>query len=57
MAGLPTDRIVVFDAAGRRIHDELLGAGAVDAANWLPGVYHVLRCSGSSCGAARWIRQ
>jgi len=28
-----------------------------DAANWLPGVYHVLRCNGSSCGAARWIRQ
>jgi hypothetical protein len=57
VAGLPTDRIVVFDAAGRRIHDGQLGTGAVDAANWLPGVYHVLRCNGSSCGAARWIRQ
>jgi hypothetical protein len=57
LRGAATDRVVVFDAAGRRQHDAPLGAGRIVATDWSPGLYHVLRCVDGTCGAARWIKR
>jgi len=56
LRGAATDRVVVFDAAGRRLHDAPLGAGQIAATQWAPGLYHVLRCVDGTCGAARWVK-
>ena len=57
LRGASTDRVVVFDAAGRRLHDALLSTGHIAATDWSPGLYHVLRCVDGTCGAARWIKR
>ncbi len=57
LRGAATDRVVVFDAAGRRLHDAPLGTGRIAATDWSPGLYHVLHCVDGTCGAARWIKR